>query len=193
MFRNQETPREPLPHITPEMIEKTFEALEAEGMIYYSEGGVYVPTEKGWKLLMKADEAREEIVAYGSSRIKAVDTDCLIITKNSEIKKDENSVIAVNANKACRDLDEKFKQALKNSKKVEITIECGGMEDKIIAFGSPALKLSSKEDLLIRKDSTIDGRTLTILANKSANELNQDLIDELRKDESEIKITLEIK
>ena len=52
MQETPEAPHGPQPTITPEMIHNTFRALETKGMIYYSEGGVYVPTEKGWKLLM---------------------------------------------------------------------------------------------------------------------------------------------
>jgi hypothetical protein len=34
------------PEITPEMIRRTFEALEAKGMVYYDHTGVYIPYRK---------------------------------------------------------------------------------------------------------------------------------------------------
>jgi hypothetical protein len=39
----------------------------------------------------------------------------------------------------------------------------------------------------------IDGKTVGILANKSAEELNQDLVEKLRDSKTEVKIVLEIK
>lgn len=59
-YQVPENPRQPSPHITPHMIETAMHALETKGMIYYSEGGVYIPTEKGWKLLMESVDRSED-------------------------------------------------------------------------------------------------------------------------------------
>jgi hypothetical protein len=188
-----ENPPEPTPHITPEMLEETLKLLEAEGMVYYAEGGAYIPTESGWKLLMEVEKTKEEIVAYGHSKIAATNDAMIIITKKSVLGKNPDAVIAVRSNKACKDLSPKFKHALKSSRKVEITIEVDGVKDSLTAFGSPAVKLTSSEEIVIRRDDVIDGRTLAIMASKSANELKQDLIEKLRNPNAEVKITLEIK
>jgi hypothetical protein len=167
-------------------------ALETKGMIYYSEGAVYVPTEKGWKLLMEVS-GREEIIARGHPAIQATDDNGFIITKSSSPEKYPKAIVAVDANKSCRDFDRKFRQSLKSSKRIEITIEVGGVEDKIIGFCSPALTLASSEEIAIRKDDNVDGKTVAILANKSASELSQDLLEKLRDPEVEVKIVMEIK
>jgi len=102
-------------------------------------------------------------------------------------------IIAVKANKACKDMKKEFKDALKEGKKVEITIEVGGINDKITVYGSPALKLTSEKEIVVRKTDFIDDRTLAILADKAANELKKELIEKLKNPETEIKITLETK
>ncbi|MDI6798458.1 MAG: DUF371 domain-containing protein [Candidatus Aenigmarchaeota archaeon] len=184
---------EGMPEITPQMVQTALKALEAKGMVHYAEGVAYVPTEKGWKLLMEIKPAKEEIIAYGHSNIVATHTTTFEITRAEEIKKDADCIIAVKANKACRDLSKEMKDALKEGRKVEITIEAGGIKDKITAYGSPALKLTHPEDIVVRKSDFIDNRTLAILADKAANEIKQDLVEKLKDAKTEIKITLEIK
>jgi hypothetical protein len=191
-FQSPESPREPSPAITPRMIETAMKALETRGMIYYSEGVVYVPTEKGWKLLMEVS-GREEIIAQGHPAIQASDDNGFIITKSSSPEKYPKAIVAVGANKACRDFDKKFKQSLKSSKRIYITIEADGVVDELVGFCSPALSLTSSEEIAIRKDDNIDGKTAAILANKSASELSQDLLERLRDPETKVKITFEIK
>lgn len=192
----QEAPEiapEPSPTITPEMIRVALRTLESKGMIFYSEGGAYVPTESGWKLLTEIKAVNEEIFASGHPRVAATDQSMIGITKATDILRDPDAVVAVGADKACRDLKNDFRNALKQAKKVQITIEAEGESDVIIAFGSPALKLNNPEEIVIRKDDLIDSRTVAILADKSANELRQDLVEKLRRPEAKVKITLEIK
>jgi len=184
---------EPSPAITPEMIKSTFEALESRGMVHYTSGGIYVPTEEGWKLLMETRPEKEQIFARGHPKVLATNREMIKITRGEILEKELDATIAVKSDKACKDLKDEFKAALKRAKKVEIVIESEGVSDKIVAYGSPALKLSSMEEIIIRKDSDIDGRTLAILADKSANELNQELVERLRKLDAVVKIGLEIK
>ncbi len=189
------TPDQPhgaAPEITPHMVRTAMQALEKTGMVYYSEGGLYVPTEGGWKLLMEST-GREEIIAYGHPDIRATDNTGFDIIKSTTPEKYRKAIIAVKANKGCKDFSNKFKHSLKSAKKIEITIQADGEEDTIIAFGSPALILSSSQEIAIRKDDRIDGKTAAILANKSAAELDQDLVEKLRNPNTEVKIILEIK
>jgi hypothetical protein len=185
-------PHGPAPEITPSMVHTAMHALEKTGMIYYSEGGLYVPTESGWKLLMESS-GREEVIAYGHPDIKATDNSGFAIVKAESPEKYRKAIIAVKANKSCRDFDKKFKNSLKSGKKVDVTIEAGGFEDKITAFCSPAFTLTNSEEIAVRKDDRIDGKTIGILANKSAAELNQDLVEKLRDPETKVKIVLEIR
>lgn len=193
MQEPSEVAPEPSPVITPQMIRSTLKALEGRGIIYYAGGGAYVPTESGWKLLTEIKAVKEEILARGHPKVDATNQSIIVITRAADVKKDPDAVVAVGADKACKDLKKEFRDALKGAKKVQITIEAEGESDVIIAFGSPALKLTNQEEIIIRKDSFIDSRTVAILADKSANELRQELVEKLRNPEAKVKITLEIK
>lgn len=181
------------PEITPEMVQTTFRVLESEGMVQYMPGGVYIPTEKGWRLLMKAKPVEEVIIACGHPNITATHDTTLEITKAGEMGEVADCIIGVKANKGCKDLSGEIKEALKEGKKIEITIEAGGLEDSIVAYGSPALKLTHPEDMVIRKSDFIDDRTLAILADKSASEIRRELVEILKDPKIEVKISLETK
>lgn len=181
------------PAITPEMFQLTMRALEAKGLIYYRGGEVYIPTEGGWKLLMEIGPSREEIVAYGHPNITATHKTTMEITKAGELGKDADCIIGVAANKSCVDLNKEFRDSLKNGKKIFVTIEAGGIDDDFVAFGSPALVMSHTENIVIRKSDFIDSRTLAILADKAAVDLDRDLVKKLKDPKTMIKITLEIK
>lgn len=186
-------PQEAVPEITQEMIQTTLRALEVKGMIFYMGGGAYVPTESGWRRLTEVKPVKEEIVAYGHPKITATNMRFFKITKKPEVEKGEDAVIAVKANKACKDLKKDVKDALRGGRKVEIRIEVDGIEDEIAGYGSPALKLNHPDEIVVRKSDLIDSRTLAILADKSANEIKQDLIEKLRDYNTKVKIILEIK
>ncbi|MEM5879275.1 MAG: DUF371 domain-containing protein [Candidatus Aenigmatarchaeota archaeon] len=181
---------EPSPSITPEMLKDVLEILESKGMIHYTATGAYIPTESGWKLLMELKSVREEIFGHGHPEIKASDNSTIRITKGLDI---DDATIAVNVDKACKDLSEDFKAAIKSARKVEVKIEVEGEGEVFVAYGSPALKLTSKEEIVIRKDSLVDGKTVAILSDKSANELKQSLIEKLKNSQTRVKISLEIK
>jgi len=181
------------PEITPAMIQTAFRALEASGMVIYGEEGAYIPTESGWKLLVRSKPVKEEINAFGHKNIAASHTTTFEITKAAELEKEGDCIIAVKADKACADLNKELRNALKEAKRVEITIEAEGVSDVVMAYGSPALRMRHVEDIVVRKSDYIDDRTLAILADKSANELKQELVEKLRNPNTKVKITLEIK
>lgn len=191
---HQEPPEEPTgpsPTITPEMLDETFRILESKGRLHFAEGGVYVPTEKGWKLLMRVGKMKEEIVAWGNEKVEATNTDFMTITKSSEIPDD--STIAVRADKSCKDFAKDFKHMLKEAKKVEVTIEAGGILDRFTAYGTPALKLNDVEKLSFSKNDKITKSTVAIMSSKSASDLKQELIEKLRNSKNQVKITIETK
>ncbi len=191
-IKSQEFPK-PMPEITPEMLQTALKALEAKGMVYYTEKGAYIPTESGWKLLMEIKPVKEEIIAYGHPNITAKHEKTFEITKEENLGKEGDCIIGVRANKACKDLSEEFKNGLKEGKKVEIRIEVEGISDKIIAFGSPALKLSDEKSIVIRKSDFIDRRTLAILADKAACDIKREIIEKMKNPQTKMRIIFEIK
>jgi len=183
----------PSTEIKPQIIQ-TLRTFDVGMFVHGADDSIInVSTESGWNFPKSAKHVKEEILAHGHPNVNATHTTTFEITKHTELTEDGDCIIGVAANKACKDLSSEFKNALKEAKKVEMTIEAGGVSDKVVAYGSPALKLTHPEDIVVRKSNFIDSRTLAILADKSANELKQDLVEKLRNPNTQIKIILEIK
>lgn len=174
---------------TPEMIQFTLTELETKGLVEFYEGG-YEPTKKAQELFKKIEVIKDEIIAWGHPDIIATNKTKIKITGGG-IPNDD-SVIGVRANKACIDLKPKIKERLKLSQYVKITINADGVEDKIIAYGSPALVLKDKNDIIIEKTDFIDDKTLVILADKVAHDLKDELKRKLKNKDTKIRILLEI-
>jgi hypothetical protein len=180
--------------IKPEIYTETeiLELFQSKGIISSKPGG-YGLTQKGYKILREVEEARDVIVAYGHPNITATHKTTLEITKEKYVKKEGTCIIGVKANKACKDLNEKLKNVLKDGKKLYVTIEAEGEKDSLEAIGSPALELTNEKNVVIRKSDFIDDRTLAILSNKAACDLKRSLVKKLKNPETKIIITLEVK
>lgn len=139
-------------------------------------------------------EMAETIFAYGHRNIQATHKSTFEITKETELSKRGDCIIAVSADKALADLSLKFKESLRRENaKITILIEAGEIAEMITAFGSPRLVLMHPTDMVIRKSSYICSRTLAIGANKAAWELSRKLVEKLRNPKQKIKITLTVK
>jgi len=176
------------PSITPDMLKYTLHLLEREGMVFYWGGKAYIPTQRGWRLLTEIKPVEEEIIAYGSSNIKAESDTSISLVKGDEI---DESVIGIKANKSAKELSEEMKIALKAARKVRVTIRVGGYEDVFEACGSPALEMSDDGKITIRKDDEIDESVVCIVADKAAKDLKEEILQEIRKDGNEIRVILE--
>ncbi len=181
------------PTITPDMIKLVHQTLEKRGLLYYSEGGVYVPTEKGWRLLTEIKPVTETVSASGSHGIIATCTHSIGLTKSESVHADgKDCMIGVKADKSCKELGDEFRDSLKGGRKVKITIEADGVSDSFEAFGSPALSVSDEEGMVIRKDDFIDDKVVAIMADKSASDLSKELIEKLKKSDTKVTVFLTI-
>lgn len=135
-----------------------------------------------------------QVIIYGKGHknILATHKTTVEFTKEKELTKKGNCIVAVSCNKSCNDLPENFKRELKAGKKIKIIIKVGNLKEEIIGYGSKDLELSHKKDIVIRKSSFVDSRTLCINANKSANDLNRNLIEKIKNKNIEVKIILKI-
>jgi hypothetical protein len=113
------------------------------------------------------------------------------ITKENDPLNDD-SIIGVRANKSCSELKREVRERLKMSQKIKITISVDGVEDKIIALGSPALEITDDKDIVIEKTDAVDDKTLAILSDKAASDLKEGLRKKLKNKNTKIKIILEI-
>ncbi|MCL2642932.1 MAG: DUF371 domain-containing protein [Candidatus Bathyarchaeota archaeon] len=137
-------------------------------------------------------QIKEQILAYGHKNITALHPTTLMITKDKELTKQGDCIIAINADKAGPDLSPEFKQKLQNpNTKINITIETNKLTEHITAHGSTELlNLNNPKDLVIRKSNFTSERTLAIKANKAAKDLPRELIKTLENPNQQIKITL---
>jgi hypothetical protein len=136
-------------------------------------------------------EITEIIFAYGHRNIQATHESTLEITKESELSKKGDCIIAVSANKAIADLNPKFRGILRNENaKITMLIEAGGIVEAVNAFGSRRLVLAHPTDIVVRKSSYVCSRTLAINADKAAWDLSRKLVERLRDPKQKVKITL---
>ncbi len=133
---------------------------------------------------------REVVHCRGHENVKATHKSTLEFTKENYLTPRGDCIICVSADKALKDLSDKFKEALKRGAKLRIVIRAGDVEDEVIAYGSPNLELESPVSMVIRKSDYIDGRTLAIRANKSAKDLKRELVELLQNPETEVTVEL---
>jgi len=133
----------------------------------------------------------EVICARGHHNILSTHNTTFEITRETELTKRGNCIIAVGATKGATDLETNFKQTMKrDDARITITIEVDEVRDVIHAMGSHLLLFSHPTDLVIRKSNYVCGRTLSIWADKAAKDLSKKLIKKLHNPNQKILITL---
>jgi hypothetical protein len=138
-------------------------------------------------------EVSETILARGHSNILATHGTTFEITKESELSKRGDCIIAVAADKALTDLSLKFKESVhRENAKITVSIEAGNTTETINAFGDPQLILTHPTDIVVRKSNYICNRTLAIKADKSAADFQRKLVEKLRIPEQEVKIVFTV-
>lgn len=121
------------------------------------------------------------IKGKGHKNITATHRTTLEFTKDHELTLRGNCIVAVSCNKGLRDIPFRLKKYLLEEKKIKIIIKCGNFEDYLYAYGCKNLVFSNQKEIVIRKSSYIDERTLAINATKAAKDLRRDLINEIKK------------
>ena len=143
---------------------------------------------------MHSMEMSEIIFTYGHRNIQATHRSTLEITKEKQLSKKGDCIIAVSADKAMTDLSPEFKESLrKKNVRITMRIEAGDIVEPVNAFGSPRLILTDPADIVVRKSSYVCSRTLAIKADKAAWDLSRKLVERLRDPKQKVKITLTVK
>jgi hypothetical protein len=136
---------------------------------------------------------KDEVFANGHKNISATHLTTLEITKEIHLSRRGACIIAVAADKSLNDLSEEFKESLrKPGAKLTLTIEANGITAQINAYGSPKLTLTHPSDMVVRKSSYIDDRTLAVNADKAAADLPRKLVEELRNSKQKVRIILRV-
>jgi hypothetical protein len=140
---------------------------------------------------LRKKKISEIVLAFGHENVCATHRSTLEFTKEKHLSRTGDCIVAIGANKAFPDFSEEFRENLrKPNAKLTITVEVDGIIEQINAWGSPKLVLTDPSDVVIRKSSHIDCRTLAVNADKSAKDLSRDLVEKLKIPGQNAKITL---
>jgi len=135
----------------------------------------------------------EIIHAFGHPNIQASHPTTIMLTKERQVTKRGDCVVAVAADKSVADLSREFKEALRQpNAKLTIELEVSGLRGQINAFGSPELVLNHPNDLVIRKSEFISDRTLAIKADKSSSDLSRTVVEKLKNPKQQVTLTLTV-
>lgn len=138
-------------------------------------------------------EMTEIVFAYGHKNVQATHKSTLGITKDPQLSKKGDCIVAVSATKALADLSCEFKENLrKKNKKMTMLIEVGEVVEVVKAFGGSHLILTDSTEMVVRKSGYVCSRTLAIQSDKAALDLSRKLVEKLRNPRQKVKITLNI-
>jgi hypothetical protein len=138
-------------------------------------------------------KTREVIEARGHPNILATHETTLEITKETELTKRGDCIIALGATKAAADLSSEFKEAAKQEDaEITMLIEADDERDFVKARGDPQLSFEHTIDMVIRISSYVCDRTIAVKADKAAVDLSRKLTGKLRDPSQRIKITLTV-
>lgn len=136
-------------------------------------------------------EEIEKVNALGNPLIKSTHKSTFGITRDEYLTERGDCIIAIRANKAAKDLSERFKEIAKNPRaEITIIIESGGEKETVKAYGDPNLSFTHQSDIVVRKSSYVCGRTVAIRANKAACDLSRRLVEKLKIPNAPVKILL---
>ncbi len=135
---------------------------------------------------------RETFTAWGHPNVRSTHRTTLMTTTDDHLSTRGDCIIAVSAEKGLIDLDPRIKEAIRREgSSVRLLIETEGKAFTVQGFGDPRLTLSHPSDMVIRKSSYICDRTLMIMADKAACDIDNSMIELLRKENCQISLTIE--
>jgi hypothetical protein len=143
---------------------------------------------------LPAAEVKEIMLAKGHRNILANHPTTLELTKEDDLSRRGDCIVAVSAGKAMPDLGAEFKEKLRRENaRLTILIEAGGIVETVNAYGSAHLMLVHPTEMVVRKSGYICSRTLAVKADKAAADLSRSLVQKLKNPTQRVKITLTVK
>ena len=122
----------------------------------------------------------EEISFQGHKNIVSLHTRTIEITKDSNLTKNGDCIVGVSANKACNDLNPALKSKLTTKGTiVNITIIVEPHEFELYGYGNNGLDITHEHDIVLRKSSYVDSRTLVVSCDKSAVDIPRNMVSSL--------------
>ncbi|MGO8670078.1 MAG: DUF371 domain-containing protein [Capsulimonadaceae bacterium] len=137
--------------------------------------------------------AVEEFSARGHANITAKHATTLEITKENNLTKNGDCIIAVGATKGLAELSERFRVlCADDNAKIILEINAGEIVEIVQGRGSSSFTLSHRDDIVARKSSHVTDRTLIIAADKAARDIDRKLVRALRSPNTSVRIRLTV-
>ena len=133
----------------------------------------------------------EELFAQGHPNILGTHRMTFEITKDHELSRRGDCVIAVNATKGPGEMLAEFKRAcMQESSRITMRLEAAGIFETIQGAGSPNLSFAHPNEMVGRKSSYASDRTIMIRANKAACDLDRRLMQALRSPQTKLTVRI---
>ena len=119
----------------------------------------------------------EIVRARGHPNVTATHRSTFEVTRDAEIGRSADCIIAVSADHAPATLDERIrKAAARDDARVVAIIRCGGHQDTVTGRGSSRMTFTDARSMVFRVSDYVCGRTVMIDADKAARGLDRRLV-----------------
>jgi len=113
------------------------------------------------------------------------------VTTDSQLSIRGNCVIAVNADKAAKDLEFTFKEACRrDGARITVRLESEGIVETIHGLGSHNLSFTHPKEIVGRKSLYASDRTIMIGSDKAASDLDRKLIAVLKSSNAKLNVQI---
>jgi hypothetical protein len=134
-----------------------------------------------------------EFYAHGHKNVLSTHKTTFEVTKETELTKNGNCIVAVGSAMGAVDLPDEFKKAAQNeNSKITITIEANNQKETTTGKGSPQLQFTHPTDLVVRKSNYVCSRTLAIGADKASIDFSKKFVEKLQDPNQKVKVTLTV-
>ena len=138
-------------------------------------------------------EIQTSFKAKGHENILATHKTTLMITRDDQLTKRGDCIVAVEAERGLKDLPPKLKEVLRNDEaNVKITLKAQNFKFEVEGKGSSQLTLRHCKEMVIRKSNYVCERTLMIEADKAACDLPREFVEIICDSNQLINITINV-
>lgn len=137
----------------------------------------------------------ESVLFHGHPMVRALHPTTIEVTTEEHLSERGDYIIGVAASKGCADLARETKDALRNDdSKVTIRVLAGHESFEVRARGDSRLLLSHPRDIVVRRSTFINERTVAVNAEFAAMDMPRSIVETLKDGHAtgiiEIEVTL---
>ena len=131
---------------------------------------------------------------FGHKNILATHKSTIEITKDSTLTLKGDCIVGVRSTHGLKDLPPELKEKIRSKNAtIQLILKVNNLTEIITGKGNPELKLSHKEDIVVRKSNYICPRTLMIKADKAAKDLSREFINSIKNEKTRIQVFIIVK